>query len=110
MLPPLLDMFDYDAIPIQFRGQEPDSDEPINLAVEAERQLKQVSKETRVILDLASFAINGLHQEIKNSHDTAPAFGSGVSNGGWRSIPVTTIVVIGFLGWLLISNALHMLK
>lgn len=110
MLPPLLDMFDYDAIPIQFRGQDPDTDEPINLAVEAERQLKQVSKETRVILDLASFAINGLHQEIKNSRETATVFGSGISNGGWRSIPITTIAVIGVLGWFLISTALRMLK
>lgn len=110
MLPSLQDMFDFDAIPIQFRGEDPYGCEPVNLAVEAERQLKQLPKEARVFLDLASFAIHGLHQEIKEAHETTPVFGTANSRVMSRSISALNIAVIGFLGWLVISTMLHMLR
>lgn len=110
IIPSLNCMFDYDAIPIQFRGQDSDADEPMNLAVEAERQLKQISKETRIMLDLASFAISRIRQDIKETRETSAQRGSTNSRGGSKAMTYLQFMGVGFLGWLLITAIQYALR
>jgi hypothetical protein len=71
LLPPLDSPFDFEAIPVQFRGRDPEEDEPLDLTKEAEVQLKVLPKEPRVFLDLASYAINELREELAEIKEAA---------------------------------------
>jgi hypothetical protein len=71
LLPPLDSTFDFEDLPVQFRGRDLEEDEPLDLTKEAEVQLKVLPKEPRVFLDLASYAINELREELAEIKEAA---------------------------------------